>query len=62
MILPGVGVSAKELATVTLGSSAGPSKLLFAQAVENENPRNEIVIVKSEASHCMRRLLFCLRV
>src|SRR5258706_11989248 len=51
--LPGVGVSARELATVTRGSSAGPSKPAFDHAGEIENIRNEIVIMKSEANECM---------
>src|SRR5258706_15504148 len=57
-MLPGVGVSKSELATVTRGSSAGPSKGLFAEAGEIEIIRNEIVIMKIEANEYMMKTPF----
>jgi hypothetical protein len=54
-ILPGDGVFARELATVTRGSSAGPSKPVFAEAGEIEIIRNEIVIMKMEANEYMMK-------
>src|SRR5437660_11796923 len=58
MMLPGVGVFDMELFTVTRGSSAGPSKLLAARAVENDRARNEIATITSDAKDCMGKLLY----
>ncbi len=54
-MLPGDGVSARELDIVTRGSSAGPSKTLFADACEIDITRNEIVIRKIDVNEYMMK-------
>jgi hypothetical protein len=62
-MLPGVGVSANELATVVRGSSAGPSKPPLAQAGEIERAAKKIALRKMAADDGIEILLidFCSR-
>jgi hypothetical protein len=57
-MLPRAGVSAMELATVTRGNSAGPSKPYIAEAGKEVNKVKQITIIEIETNARMGYSLF----